>query len=358
MRLLLFVLFTLALSNTHAQAPITEEQFYLFILKQSVRDYPEKANNTLNNEVNSYPYFFDRQNYQRSRSNEFSRNAYDNKTRDVINSKINSLNYKTLFSYGAMDQFSEYNFSDNSFSTEGNKLFKFPRLTSLHYVIDNNSDSYLSLKFYISPEKAKNLIDSKTDSYGKTDRKIYKVTYFNIKEATKFPGYISIYVHKVEFYSDESRRQKIYTLNFDSKNAEMPGNLKVNKSLPKSNFQLVGNYEYLSQCGGSVNESSLNDYILLSEDLTCTVSIGTITLSGIVNFDKTLPTKKLLDIKSKIQPSFGAEIILFEKIGTLKMNSGNKTFKYEVVIFTHLGGSLMCLYNMGEGSDETCRIYQ
>ena len=195
-RLPLFVIFTLALNSTYSQTPITEEQFYLFILKQSLRDYPEKANNILNSEVNSYPYFFDRENYQRSRSNEFSRNAYDNKTRQVINSKLNSLNYKTLFSYGAMEQFSEYDFSDNSFTTDGNKLFKFPRLTSSHYVIDNISNSYLPLKFYISPEKAKDLIDSKTDSYGKTNRKIYKLTYFTIRETTKISGYITIHVQK------------------------------------------------------------------------------------------------------------------------------------------------------------------
>lgn len=239
----------------YSQIPLTDEIIYLYSLKQGLKSNPNDQNGILNKEINSYPVHFDNQNYQRSRQNEFARNEYDNKTIIKLKAKIQQLSYKTVYYFGGNEEFSEYNFNDKSFTTDGSKPFKLRRFTN---VVDKvfNTNFYMPVKFFITPEKGKALIDSKTNMQGKTERTVYKVVYFNFMDRIND---LTIFVHKIELYADQSMNQNLVTILFDLKNTDpVTGN-------PKNNDEQNTTTRKESKDGWFRAQSDMWDYKIISK---------------------------------------------------------------------------------------------
>lgn len=258
-----FTLFTHCLF-THlpafGQTEMSEEKFYLWSLKRYIDTKPEERATSLKNAVNGYGSYWDRENYKNSKSNEFAKQDYADKIFNLINSKIQLLDYKTNYYYVSKDQLLDYDFNTGTFSTTGAKMFAYKHFTSISFSSEN-TDNFLALKFAFPRDKAKDLLASKTRT-SQTDRTVYKKIYFKVLPYDIYG--VTISVSKVEVFGDEGLIKKLVEVQIPPKKEfkisepDASGNRVIQENIiVDKDFQPINSLEFNKRFTLKKDEKSL-----------------------------------------------------------------------------------------------------
>lgn len=236
----MFMLFLLIPLFGISQPTFTTEDLFIFLMKRNVRS---QNFNISNEDYTFYCKNFDQANFNRVSNNEFERQEYYNKTITKIKTKVQNFTFSKLFSTSASyTDLKEYDFNNESFELKYGPGLPAYILGNYSYEAQwyNFNNDFPSLKFKIKPDKAKELMNSKKDSYGNTDRRVYLVAKINLMDMevvntgqsnfdrTKL--LFNILCHQIDIYSDKNLNYKIATIyaNTNSVNSVTGNSASIN----------------------------------------------------------------------------------------------------------------------------------
>ena len=223
------------------QQSLTTKKLILFIVALTVSTSliaqqigPEKVffyyaslnNLTPENCIDQYASTFDSYNYNQANSDEFKRNKYREKEKQIISEGLKNINYNDKFVTFESARLGEYSFSDHSFPigpinfrTQVNitSTKKLPSSndvrTSTYYLNDEViNQKYFLFSLKMSENEASAFIASRKDQRGSINRNVtLRVTYSiinnpinknNSGSLSRFKGY----VYSIEFFGDNNKR--------------------------------------------------------------------------------------------------------------------------------------------------------
>ena len=215
--------------NGYSQTQLSSEDAFIYFMKAN--GY-KKGDNINNNSIaygrlkwfDVYVQTYMKYQYSQSINDEFKKQKFISEANKRMNKKLTSVSFSTVHTFNLKGAFGQYDFSSGSFpislSVENFKdvVSNAERLYVGFNSIVNDKD--LVRKIKVSPSKAESIVNSRKKSNGTVNRSVYFKVFFNVTKIKPddkgVNGYVNtdlnIYVHKVEVYLDELRRELLGTI--------------------------------------------------------------------------------------------------------------------------------------------------
>jgi len=209
------LLFVSSFQQFYAQEISREKEFFYFVKIHS---------SNIDEYIIDYAKTFDAYNYNKSKSDEFEKNNYINKIRNIITRGVDKVDFNEKFVVKGTGVLGEYNFNEtyfpiSSWSFDIDRYFEDASGLGKYFKIPTNCAINLgdfNGLIKMSVNAANNFIKKRKYSQGNIDRNIYlKVTYSIVDN--KIPNtnnvyYFYSYVYSIEIYNDNLFTNKIGVL--------------------------------------------------------------------------------------------------------------------------------------------------